>query len=1073
MSARSLVRRFALVAGLLLPCAGASAGGGGATAPPPPADEVGLEWDYDALRTATQAWMDAWRAQDAARLAQVAAQRNVDPVVMLTTLLSSHATGSLADPPEPKDFLPAAEAYAERQAGRRAAEGLPAILAAWRTYGRAEFEREQRLKEALAAVHAQVPRGRVAEALGSVDGVLGDVERSVSYRAGFLLLERANLLRRLGRGHEALAAWQAAAQHAQRVRWPHLEARALVRASIEAEDLGDLDAAVAHLERARDLHEALGEPGTMRHIEGMRALTLRDAARLPEALAGMERVRRLAQQSGRAGDAVAALTAQGGILARLGDVPEAVRRCEAAAAEAAAADLPVEAARALAQLASLLTDADRYAEALQANERALALAEPAHDASLLASIHTGRGVLYRRLRQPERALEAQRRAVAAADEGAHPLARAAALGNLGVVEAELGLPSASDTLRRALEAKRKAGDRLGALETLIALGNALGSRPPTREEGRRRLAEAVQVLRSARSPLRLATALNAQAGLEQLDGRVEAARALAQEALAILERVQESGLRTAQVRERLGALALEAGAPAEALEHAREALATRRRLLMGLGDEEAAQLAATARTPGDLGLEAARALAAQGAPGAAGSAFDLCEASRATLLASGLVNAAALLAASVPEALTREEAAARARLAAARRALLARASEPGGADPAADDAALREVRGALAAATEAHGAVVARIQRSAQRAAGVVWPEPLPASAVCGLLDRETALVLYHLTPYHGVAVVATCDGTALVDLGPAASLSAQAEAYARLVSTPGSDEAEPAAALYERLVRPLEPHLGARTRLIVSPDGLLAFLPFEALRRREGERAERLVERHEVVYAPSATAYVALRTEHGSAPRGRGFVGVGDPAPPPHGPPLPPLPSSAAEVRGIAARYPEAERTVLLGAQASWARLSAALPAPPGRLAALHLACHAFVNPEHPRLSVLVLAGDDPLDLDTLHRLRIPADLVVLSACATGKGRLLRGEGVLGFARGFFTAGVPRVVVSNWVIADDQAAALMLDVHARLRAGGGPAAALRAAKRQALAAGGAAAHPSAWAAFVLWGLPD
>ena len=120
------------------------------------------------------------------------------------------------------------------------------------------------------------------------------------------------------------------------------------------------------------------------------------------------------------------------------------------------------------------------------------------------------------------------------------------------------------------------------------------------------------------------------------------------------------------------------------------------------------------------------------------------------------------------------------------------------------------------------------------------------------------------------------------------------------------------------------------------------------------------------------------------------------------------------------------------------------------------------------------MLAGGDVLDVDAIHRLRVPADLAVLSACGTGRGALVAGEGVSGLARGFFIAGVPRVVVSAWVVSDASTAPVLVAFHRGVEAEKKPyAAALRAAKLAALARGGAAAHPSAWAAFTLWGLPE
>ena len=97
---------------------------------------------------------------------------------------------------------------------------------------------------------------------------------------------------------------------------------------------------------------------------------------------------------------------------------------------------------------------------------------------------------------------------------------------------------------------------------------------------------------------------------------------------------------------------------------------------------------------------------------------------------------------------------------------------------------------------------------------------------------------------------------------------------------------------------------------------------------------------------------------------------------------------------------------------------------------------------------------------------------LVVLSACDTGRGSLRRGEGMIGLARGFLTAGAPRVVVSNWKVEDRSTERFMVDFYKGMRgAGQPPGAALRAAKLARIGSSGPESHPFHWAAFVLWGL--
>jgi len=162
------------------------------------------------------------------------------------------------------------------------------------------------------------------------------------------------------------------------------------------------------------------------------------------------------------------------------------------------------------------------------------------------------------------------------------------------------------------------------------------------------------------------------------------------------------------------------------------------------------------------------------------------------------------------------------------------------------------------------------------------------------------------------------------------------------------------------------------------------------------------------------------------------------------------------------------------VGEAATLTGLAAALDAGAARLRALHLACHAFVDARHPRRSGLVLAEGEILDVDAIYRMRVPADLAVLSACDTGRGGLVAGEGALGFVRAFFFAGVPRLVTSAWRVDDTSTRRLMTRFYEGVvRERQSPAVALRTAQRALLEGGGALSHPAHWAPWVLWGLPD
>jgi CHAT domain-containing protein len=237
-----------------------------------------------------------------------------------------------------------------------------------------------------------------------------------------------------------------------------------------------------------------------------------------------------------------------------------------------------------------------------------------------------------------------------------------------------------------------------------------------------------------------------------------------------------------------------------------------------------------------------------------------------------------------------------------------------------------------------------------------------------------------------------------------------------------------------------------------------------------------------EVVHAPSATTWLVLRGEGGR--RGEGVLAAGDPdygtARGPEGAlllregaGLSPLPGTRAEAEAVG-------DVVLLGRDATEGGVLKAARSRP-RWRAVHLACHGLVNPEQPLLCSLALSPGDAEDgfLTTLEVMRaaIPADLVVLSACETGRGTSYRSEGVVGLARAFMLAGAPRVIVSLWKVDDEATRALMVRFYERWNPRDGSAGlpASTALKRamEFVESHEKWKHPYYWAAWQLWGLPD
>ncbi|MCA1632937.1 MAG: CHAT domain-containing protein [Acidobacteria bacterium] len=143
-----------------------------------------------------------------------------------------------------------------------------------------------------------------------------------------------------------------------------------------------------------------------------------------------------------------------------------------------------------------------------------------------------------------------------------------------------------------------------------------------------------------------------------------------------------------------------------------------------------------------------------------------------------------------------------------------------------------------------------------------------------------------------------------------------------------------------------------------------------------------------------------------------------------------------------------------------------------------LHFATHGLLNAERPQFTGVVLSlvgnnetSDGFLRTDEIFNLRLSSPLVMLSACETGLGKEMRGEGVIGLTRAFMYAGAPAVGVSLWSVADKSTAELMTDFYKNLlgKAGPPPTAAMRAARLQMIANKKYSA-PFYWAPFVLNG---
>jgi CHAT domain-containing protein/tetratricopeptide (TPR) repeat protein len=361
------------------------------------------------------------------------------------------------------------------------------------------------------------------------------------------------------------------------------------------------------------------------------------------------------------------------------------------------------------------------------------------------------------------------------------------------------------------------------------------------------------------------------------------------------------------------------------------------------------------------------------------------------------------------------------------------------------------------------------------------------------LLGQDDVLFEYFLAEPASLLAVVEKDRMELHVLPSKSDLVNSVKGFIKYLSsrTSSNGELRPAARrIFGDILFPLrEGSLAAKKRLIIVPDGILYFLPFEALVDEGWKDGNRfLVERYEISYVPSATTLKWLVTSPSPPPPSEGLLALGDPEyERPHGdiaeslriPGDPwvregifePLPKSREEIRTIAGYFPKHRRKVFLGAEA---REEILKNSNGHRFSVVHLACHSYIDENHPFRSALVFSaprseGEDGfLQVRELYNLRLPADLVVLSACRTASGLMDSWEGVLGMPRIFFYTGARSVVSTLWPIEDRSTAFFMDRFYGGMSRGLSKSKSLQRAKIDMLHAG--YADPHYWAPFILSG---
>jgi CHAT domain-containing protein/Tfp pilus assembly protein PilF len=311
---------------------------------------------------------------------------------------------------------------------------------------------------------------------------------------------------------------------------------------------------------------------------------------------------------------------------------------------------------------------------------------------------------------------------------------------------------------------------------------------------------------------------------------------------------------------------------------------------------------------------------------------------------------------------------------------------------------------------------------------------------------------------------------------------------------------------LYDLLLKPARQQLQGLDKLCIVPDGSLWDLPFQALLTTEGRY---LLEDYTLFYVPSLNVSREMM-KRGSDLRARAQMPSGDTLrrepnarPDAGGPELlalgnpvlnrgtvqsvgsvyrqegfEPLPEAEREVNTLRQIYGRARSKVLTRSAAR----EEVIKSEASRYSVLHFATHAILDDRNPMYSRIMFAQagrsaaeDGMLEAWEIMKLDLAAELVVLSACQTARGRVGAGEGMVGMSWALFVAGAPSVLVSQWKVDSARTADLMINFHRNLmskRPGGKPAFTKSEALREAALSllRGPYNHPTYWAGFVLIG---
>ncbi|MGH7769873.1 MAG: CHAT domain-containing protein, partial [Candidatus Binatia bacterium] len=381
-----------------------------------------------------------------------------------------------------------------------------------------------------------------------------------------------------------------------------------------------------------------------------------------------------------------------------------------------------------------------------------------------------------------------------------------------------------------------------------------------------------------------------------------------------------------------------------------------------------------------------------------------------------------------------------------------------GQDPDASEGS--RLRQEVEGAQKAYADFLTQVRKENKEQASLINVEPLNLKQVQELLDPGVTMLEYFVVRGAVLLWVVEKDRVRFVNIPIARTeLVAKVTSFRDTVYQLGEKKkfSDISQELYRLLIEPALPHVRGKEILVI-PHDVLHYLPFQALLSGQDKY---FIQDYPIYYLSSASL-MQFTHEKRRAGGERALI-MGNPS---LGDEAYNLRFAEREAKEVAGAYAKSE--VFLKAEASKPRAVSFGP----KSDVLHFAVHAELNEDDPMSSALLLApeggGDGRLNVAEIFSLHLKADMVVLSACETGLGKLSNGDELVGLTRAFIYAGTPSIVTTLWKVNDRSSYELMREFYRQLKTGK-KSEALRQAQLKTMKE---FPEPFYWAAYQLTGEP-